>query len=521
MNGIIKCTVYEEMKHFFVQFSLEKYPFRSENSMYKYTDNTQSSFLSFDQPMGLHMNPNNRWIRMADAIPWAIFERKYSRLFKGKNGRVAKPLRLALGSLIIQTKYQYSDRELVDQLTENPYYQYFIGLPGYQEEPPIDASTLVLFRKRLKMDIIAEANEYMLDAFKEKESKDKKDDDDHMDPPAGSSSNDRAETENENKGTLMLDATCAPSNIRYPQDFSLLNEAREKLETIIIRFCKSYGLKRPRMYRRQARKNYLALAKAKKRSTKKIRTTIRKQLSYIKRDINYLECYMEEGHAPTSKEISLLMTINKLYEQQQYMYQNKVHSVENRIVSISQPWLRPIVRGKTKSPVEFGAKFDLSIDETGMGRIEKISYEAYNESTILTEAIERYKERIGHYPERVLVDQIYRTRENRGFCKLHGIRLSGPKLGRPSLAKQSAKEKKQEYQDNTDRIEVERSFSLSKRCYGLGLIRTKLYDTTLTSIALSVFVTNLFKIQSRILFVLILLWQLITYRSAEFEPEMI
>ena len=136
--------------------------------MYKYTDNTQSNFLDFNQPIGLHMNPENRWVKMADAIPWEIFEKKYSRLFKGKNGRVAKPLRLVLGSLIIQTKYQYSDRELVEQLTENPYYQYFIGLPGYQEEPPIDASTLVLFRKRLKMDIILEANEYMLDAVKEK-----------------------------------------------------------------------------------------------------------------------------------------------------------------------------------------------------------------------------------------------------------------------------------------------------------------------------------------------------------------
>ena len=69
-------------------------------------------------------------------------------------------------------------------MTENPYYQYFIGLPGYQEEPPIDASTLVLFRKRLKMDVIMEANKYMLEAFKEKESKDKNDDD-HTNPPSG------------------------------------------------------------------------------------------------------------------------------------------------------------------------------------------------------------------------------------------------------------------------------------------------------------------------------------------------
>ena len=201
------------------------------------------------------------------------------------------------------------------------------------------------------------------------------------------------------------------------------------------------------------------------------------------------------------------------------MYQNKVHSVENRIVSISQPWIRPIVRGKTKAPVEFGAKFDLSIDDSGLGRIEKISYDAYNESTVLVEAVERFRVRTGHYPERLLADQIYRTRDNRKFCKLHGIRLSGPKLGRPSLTKQSVKEKRQEYQDNTDRIEVERSFSLSKRCYGMDLIRTKLYDTTLTSIALSVFVTNLFKIQSRILFALIYLLELIGLQPADFEPE--
>ena len=466
------------------------------------------------------MNPNNRWIKMADSIPWAQFEQKYARLFKGKNGKVAKPLRMALGSLIIQTKYQFSDRELVEQLTENPYYQYFIGLPGYQEDPPIDASTLVLFRKRLKSDVIMEANEYLLAATKAKKSESQDNDDDNT-PPTSGGGTENSETIDisDNKGTLMLDATCAPSNVRYPQDFSLLNEAREKLETMIIRFCKTYGLARPRMYRRQARKNYLALAKTKKRSSKKIRATIRKQLAYVRRDIKYLESFLSEDYAPNNKEISLLLTIYKLYEQQNYMYKNKVHSVPDRIVSITQPWLRPIVRGKTKTPVEFGAKFDLSLDEDGYGRIEKISYDAYNESTVLIDAISRFNERTGHYPERVLVDQIYRTRNNRNFCKLHGIRLSGPKLGRPS---ETAKEdKKQEYQDNTDRIEVERAFSLSKRCYGMGLIRTKLEETTLTSIALSVFVTNLFKIQARILFALILMIQNLCHRPAAFQPKAI
>ena len=324
-----------------------------------------------------------------------------------------------------------------------------------------------------------EANEYILASSKEKSTESENNDKDHTPPASGGGASESDDSdEADNQGTLILDATCAPANIRYPQDFSLLNEAREKLETVIIRFCKAYGLARPRMYRRQGRKHYLALAKTKKRSTKKIRFTIRKQLSYVRRDIKYLESFLSEGYAPSKKEIKLLLTIYKLYEQQKYMYKARVHSVADNIVSISQPWLRPIVRGKIKTPVEFGAKLDLS-----------------------------------------LADQIYRTGDNRGFCKLHGIRLSGPKLGRPGETAKA--DKKIEYQDNTDRIEVERTFRLSKRCYGLGLIRTKLEETTLTSIALSVFVTNLFKILPRIFFALILMIQSLWNRSADFQAEAI
>ena len=182
--------------------------------MYKSDNKLHSSFLDFNQPMGLHMNPENRWIKMADMIPWDVFEKKYKHLFKSKTGNVAKPLRMALGALIIQTRFQYSDRELVQQITENPYLQYFIGLPGYQETPPFDASTLVLFRKRINARMLMEANEYLL----EENKPDKKEDDiDDQNPPSdtGSGDSDLSE-EPENKGTLTIDATCAPVYIRYP-----------------------------------------------------------------------------------------------------------------------------------------------------------------------------------------------------------------------------------------------------------------------------------------------------------------
>lgn len=243
--------------------------------MYKSVDKLQSSFLDFDQPMGLHMNPNNRWIRMADAIPWDEYEKKYRRLFKSKTGNVAKPFRMALGSLIIQQKFQYSDRELVEQITENPYLQYFIGLPGYQEAAPFDASTLVLFRKRINAKMLMDANETILAVEKEEKQTD---DDDHTDHPSGGSSEtpESKETSQENKGTLILDATCAPVNIRYPQDISLLNEAREKLEELILWFHKTYGVALPRRDCREARKAYLNYAKARKHSTKQIRKALKK-----------------------------------------------------------------------------------------------------------------------------------------------------------------------------------------------------------------------------------------------------
>ncbi len=455
--------------------------------MYKRIKNRQLTFEDFNQPLGLKKDPENRWVKMADLINWNELEEKYASMFSSHTGNVAKSLRMALGSLIIQIKYNFSDEELIFQLIENPYYQYFIGLPSYQEEAPFDSSTLVLFRKRITAEMMIEANECLL---RDNPSKDDGDDDDN-DPKSGLNNQCDSDTP-KNKGTLIVDATCSPSNIRYPLDFSLLNEARKKLEQILDRYCKSYNLLKPRMYKSEARKNYLALAKSKKRSRSKIRKTIRKQLGYVKRNLGYLYKFMSEGYAPTSKEITLLETIMKLYEQQEYMYTNKTHKVDNRIVSIQQPWLRPIVRGKIKNPVEFGTKFDMSVDEYGYARVEKLSFDPYNESVDLQDYIESYYKRTGRYPKRVLVDQIYRTKGNRKYCKGKGIRLSGPKLGRPS--KNAEFDKAVEYQDNVDRIEVERQFSLGKRCYGLGLIKTKLKETTMTSITLSVFVMNLFKI---------------------------
>lgn len=455
--------------------------------------NHQVTLFDFNQSCGMQLDLENEWIKLAH-IPWDKIEARYAAMFPSKTGHPATPLRMALGILIIQKRKKMSDRAVIKEIQENPYLQYFIGMERFSHKPPVKPTALVGFRKRLKADLLMEANEYILALAGPTEE--------HK----GKNESRNAEAANapsediENLGTGILDATCSPSNIRYPQDFSLLNEAREKLEAMIDYFHKSFHpWDKPRTYRRVARKEYLALAKSKKRTEKKIRATVRKQLECVRRDLGYLERYMGEGYALPPKYINCYLTIQKLYEQQKYMYDNKTHRVEGRIVSISQPYLRPIVRGKSKASVEFGAKYDVSIDEKGHARLEKLSFDPYNESTVFIDAMERYKKRTGHYPKRVLVDQIYRTRENRKFCKNNHITMSGPKLGRPSKDKRGGKE---EYQDNVDRIEVERFFSAGKRCNGAGLIMTKLEETTLSSIALSVLVTNLFAVDLDGLFLL-------------------
>ena len=299
----------------------------------------------------------------------------------------------------------------------------------------------------------------------------------------------------ENKGTMIIDATCAPANIKYPQDTELLNEARESAEALIDALHDPADGKKPRTYRKAAKKAYRKTAKKRHRKAGEIRKTIKQQLQYLHRDLNILETMLKAGKQLTQKQEERLAVLRKLYEQQKYMYDNRTHSVENRIVSISQPHIRPIVRGKAKAKVEFGGKMDISVTD-GWTRLEHLSFEAYNESTVLPSAIERFKERTGRYPKKILADKIYRNRENLAYCKERGIRLSGPALGRPK--KNEVRDRYQDYRDECDRVEVERKISLAKRKCGIGLIMTKLPVTAGHSIALSVIVLNLRKVLLRL-----------------------
>lgn len=474
-----KCRNRQKPLHFCFMGAVKMYKYRSK----------QISLTDFNTPVGMKLNPDNRWVKKAEMIPWDEIEQRYAKLFTNRKGNVAKPLRLALGACIIQAEYGYSDEEVALQIQENAYLQFFCGYTEYNDEkPPFDPSLMVYFRKRLTPEILGEINEMII---RNSESKENSDDEDKSNPPS-------------NKGTMIVDATCAPSQIKYPQDTELLNEAREITEKVIDELHIPGNGKKPRTYRKKARKQYLQIARSKKRTAKKVRKAIGQQLSYIKRNLKTIENLSVKTDSLSKQLRAKLETVKKLYEQQKYMYDNHTHSVPDRIISISQPWLRPIVRGKAKAPVEFGAKLDISV-VNGFTRLEYHSFNAYNEALKLSDMIERYKERTGSYPERILADKIYRNRENLAYCAERKIRLSGPALGRPK--KDEIRDKKQDHIDEAERVDVERKFSLAKRKCGIGLIVTRLKETTCHCLAMSVLLLNLRKIGKVLLAEILKLFQ--------------
>ena len=292
-----------------------------------------------------------------------------------------------------------------------------------------------------------------------------------------------------------MDATCAPSDISYPTDLDILNQARKQTEGIIDSLyeqIKGSLNKKPRTYRELARKDYLVVAKKRRARHKQRSKAIKKQLQYIKRNLSHIDQLISLGatlEALSKRQYKMLLVVTEVYRQQLWLYENKKQSISDRIVSLNQPHIRPIVRGKAGKSVEFGAKLSASYFD-GYVFLDHISWDNFNESADLKTQVESFKNYTGYYPESVHVDKIYRTRENRAWCKERGIKMSGPPLGRPPV-NVSKEQKSKALESERIRNSIEGKFGQGKRRFSLNLVMTKLPHTSETAIAISFLVMNL------------------------------
>jgi len=516
--------------------------------MIRYKSRKQLTIEEFKTPFERNLAKDNRWVKLAALIPWDELARVYYSKMSQDRGAPCIDARIVIGALIVKHKQGLDDRETIEYIRENPYVQYFLGFSNFINEPPFDRSLFTRIRERMGIKEFDSLNVIVIKKYKElnnggKGSFKKKSSGSCSsggNSSGGGNTNSRSNSSRwvdslsgsveggsgkskgfgkgganmekgeveavagsnselpKNKGKLILDATVCEQQISYPTDLSLLNKSREETERLIdILHRLGCSKKKPRTYRRIAKGSYLRIAKKRRKGKSELRKGIKQQLNYLRRNIKsihkQLDNFTGEGFPLSYRDQKLFWVIQEVYRQQLEMYKERRHRCSDRIVNLYQPHVRPIVRGKEGVDVEFGAKLGVSMED-GFVRINTFSWNAYNESSDLKKQVESYKELHGYYPEVVIADSIYGSRENRSWLKRRNIRFSGKALGRPSKTELSAYQKRKQRDERRMRNQIEGKFGQGKNGYNLNKIRARQPRTSESWISCIFFVMNLVRL---------------------------
>ena len=400
-------------------------------------------------PFGGKLNESNRWLRIAELIPWEELEEEYAKHFSDV-GRPATDAQLAIGLLLLKHMTGLSDEEVVQEVLENPYMQAFCGFEEFVTEEILDPSTLTKMRERLGLDF-----------FRKLERKTYKMLIDRRIIKA--------------KG-MLVDATVFPEEIKYPNDVGLLNDVREWLVRKIKKAGKIIG-KKYRTYPRKGRKDYLNFSKKKRKTKKTINKAKRQMLQYVRRNIQQLKDAVEQvkavGQRVKQNIMDRLQVAEKIYHQQLEMYKRKVNRIDDRIVSFHRPYVRPIKRGKAGKKTEFGGKGAL-VHVEGFMFLDYFEHSAFAEENLMAAHVLGYVDRFGKLPPYVTADTKYGTLENRELMGKLEVRASFKRRGRPPKTVDSRDRWFKRKQRERNRIEG--GIGNSKEHYGLNRVRYSIKD---------------------------------------------
>ena len=300
----------------------------------------------------------------------------------------------------------------------------------------------------------------------------------------------------ENTNVLMMDATCYEVHLRFPTDVKLLWESCTFLwEEQIPSLCKLARLKLPRSKFKEQKIKQIDFSKKRRVGIKANKRRVKSLLRLLKKGIEAYQSLLDEAEGLHLSEYvaKRFKTIRKVYEQQSYLVQNKTTSVKNRIVSLSQPHIRPIVRGKENKPVEFGIKAHV-MQVGGINIIEHHSFEAFNETTRLKHAYFKHRTLIGPCTH-LAADGIYPTNSNRRFCSAKKLQTNFVAKGKGVKDKNIKKLKSILSVERGTRLEG--SFGTEKENYGLRKIKAKTSETQIVWMFFGIFTANVVGLSKR------------------------
>lgn len=378
-----------------------------------------------------------------------------------------------LGLMFLKHYFQLSDQKLAERVNADWQMQMFCGIQ------------LGITRKIRDMDIVGRWRRF----FAERMDIDKLQDilADHWDPHM------------ENKHTLMDDATCYESYIKYPTDVKLLFDCSEWLFDRIDFMCRKHRLKKPRTKYKDQKRKQLNFQKRKRKTYKHKIKRKRELLYWVDRGQELLQSILDMGpniHCDLSAGFyDRLKVVRTILSQQQYMYDNKVNSVKGRIVSLYKPYLRPIVRGKETKRVEFGAKVNMSqVDQINF--IEHLDFEAFHEGVRMWKSIHKHQRRFGKCSQ-YAGDKIYANNKNRKYCTRRKIHTSFKRKGRPAKD-EDQREVLRGVLSKARATLLEGSFGNEKNHYLLSKIKARIEKTEVAWIFFGIHTANAVKISKRI-----------------------
>lgn len=295
--------------------------------------------------------------------------------------------------------------------------------------------------------------------------------------------------------TLLVDATCYESEVRYPTDVKLLFESVDWLYWKLKQYSKCLGLRMARTKYKKWAARYAIYSRQRKPRVKRQKRLKRGLLGLLHKLLDLIQSI--EHHSPDLielKDLARIETIERVYEQQHewFFYGIKPKA---RIVSLAKNYLRPIVRGKENKPVEFGAKVN-KIQIDGINFIEHLNFEAFHEGIRLQRSIFMARKLVGKI-NRVGADRIYATNDNRSYCRQHNIFTDFiPKGRRGKNEAQKKLLRKVLTKERASRLEG--SFGNEKNAYHLRRVKARTKENEILWIFLGIHAANAREIGRRI-----------------------
>jgi transposase, IS5 family len=433
--------------------------------------NTLFSLYSKDFPKYHYFQNSSELGQIHQVIPW----KELARLIPSKKHMVGAPSWLdyeGMFALMFLKHYtKSSDEKLVERLNSDACFQLFCGIKNDLFLQPIKDKTLVTrVRKFLSIHLdVNKLQKNMIDFWK---------------------------PEMKDKNIMMVDATCFEVDLRFPTDVKLLWESVCWLwDGQIPSLCKAFKLPMPRSKFADQKLKQSSYQKNRKNSFKKTQKRRKALLHLLDKGIKAYQLLLNQTSAVnlSQKVADRFKTIKTVYQQQAYLLGNKTTKVADRIVSLSQPHIRPIVRGKENKPVEFGIKVHMA-QVDGINIIEHHSFEAFNETTRLKISILKHENQFGKLSH-LAADGIYPTNKNRVHCSKKAIQTNFVRKGPGKDDKATKQIKVLLNKERSTRLEG--SFGTEKEHYLLKKIKAKTPATQIIWMMFGILTANAVNIAKR------------------------